>query len=580
MAIANAPEPSTKPIPSIMDETMYRAGPFWAARVASIAATIGLLWLFHTMIAPKLGIYDIRLLVLSLLFATLAVSLNLINGITGQFSIGHAAFYLIGAITTGKLTTALYKPGMMNPQAWLLMMVVVGGIAAAIAGLMVGLPSLRLRGDYLAVATLGFGEIVNVFLRNQDGGPQAITLSAVVVLVVASIVLYGYLKVLKYLPDILKKMGFGGAFRKYDAFSPKVRRIAGKWLGFFKFIVALVLLRLSAVLVFATLGPSLDKFGRLDTGGALGLQSVPKLTQIYFIILLFIGTIALARNLLKCAHGLSFLAVREDELAADATGVSTTKIKVTAFALGAAIAGMAGALYAHYNGPVNPDDFKMDVSFMLVAMVVIGGTGSITGTALAGITLKLLEEGLRKLPKVEAIYLFSLILAAVAIFVLYGYLKKKGWLKLDDALRIPFTVFGLIACAALVYLGFLVYKSDLVIILKVALWALFAGSLVGLLLSQKRRVALPRFGLLALSLVILRFLAPLIASVLGGIGPVHDLLGKTTYTPHDLRWAVFSVALVFVMLLRPQGLLGHQEASWASILSILGVRRKPAEASA
>ena len=558
--MAQAPEPSTKPIPSIMDETMYRAGPFWAARIASIGATVALLWVFHTMVVPKLGIYDIRLLVLSLLFATLAVSLNLINGITGQFSIGHAAFYLIGAITTGKLTTALYKPGAMNPQAWLIMMVVVGGVASAIAGLMVGLPSLRLRGDYLAVATLGFGEIVNVFLRNQDGGPQAVTLTAVVVLIVASAVLYGYLKLLKFLPD--------------------VKGAAGKWLGFLKFVVALVLLRLSALAVFATVGPSLDKYGRLDTGGALGLQSVPKLTQVYFIILLFIGTIAVARNLLKCAHGLSFLAVREDELAADATGVSTTKIKVTAFALGAAIAGMAGALYAHYNGPVNPDDFKMDVSFMLVAMVVIGGTGSITGTALAGITLKLLEEGLRKLPKVEAIYLFSLILAAIAIFVLYNFLKKRGWLNLDTVLRIPFTIFGLLACAGLAYLGFLVYKSDLVIVLKVALWALFVGSLVGLLLSQKRRVALPRFGLLALCLVLLRFLAPVIASGLGAVGPVHDLLGKTTYTPHDLRWAVFSVALVFVMLLRPQGLLGHQESSWASILSIAGVRRKPAEASA
>src|SRR5688572_776187 len=450
-----------------MESAEYRPGPFWAARVASILATIGVLWAFQTFIVPKLGIYDIRLLVLSLLFATLAVSLNLINGITGQFSIGHAAFYLIGAITAGKLSVALFNPQNFNPIVWLILMVLVGGVAAAIAGLLVGLPSLRLRGDYLAVATLGFGEIVNVFLRNQDGRDQAITVTAVAALVVAFIVLWAYMKI--------------------AALVPPQKGATGVILTILKFVLALVAMRYAAGAIFAWFGPTLDKFGRLDTGGATGLVGVPKLTQIYFIILLFIGAIAISRNLLKSVHGLSFLAVREDEIAADATGVSATNIKVTAFALGAAIAGMAGALFAHYNGSVSPDDFKMDVSFMLVAMVVIGGTGSITGAALAGIGLKLLEEGLRKLQPIPAIDLFSLVVAAIAIFLIYRALDKRRLLKLDGAFSIVFSLVGAVAGIGLLYLGYLIYKGDLSWVIKVAALALVLGGIIGLFFTSARR---------------------------------------------------------------------------------------------
>lgn len=534
-----------------MQEVSYNAARFWLIRFGSLAGTVGLLWVVHNLLVPKLGIYDIRLLVLSLIFATLAVSLNLINGITGQFSIGHAAFYLIGAITAGKLTVAFYEKSMSQP-GWLILMVLAGGVAAALAGLLVGLPSLRLRGDYLAVATLGFGEIVNVFLRNQDGGRQAVTLTAVVGLIVISAVLFAYSKLLKLMPE--------------------VKGAAGSFLGFLKFIVALVLMRLSFLAVAATLGPSLDKVGRLDTGGAIGLPDVPKLTQVYFIVLLFIGTIAVSRNLLKSAHGLSFLAVREDELAADATGVSTTNVKVTAFAIGAAIAGMAGALFAHYNGSVSPDDFKMDVSFMLVAMVVIGGTGSITGAALAGIALKLLEEGLRKLPKIPAVDLFSMILLAIALFLIYRLLTQKGWLKIDRALFVPLMIVGALANLGLLYVAYLTFKSDLSVVIKAAAILLLVGASLGLALTRARTVSLPRFGLLALCLFLIAQGTPYVSKLLVQIGPVDRVIGSTTYAPHDLRWAVFSIALVFVMILRSQGLLGHHEFSWTFVRSLFSRR--------
>ena len=297
-------------------------------------------------------------------------------------------------------------------------------------------------------------------------------------------------------------------------------------------------------------------------------MGVPKLTHIYFIILLFIGAIAISRNLLKSVHGLSFLAVREDEIAADATGVSATNIKVTAFALGAAVAGMAGALFAHYNGSVSPDDFKMDVSFMLVAMVVIGGTGSITGAALAGIGLKLLEEGLRKLQPIPAIDLLSLVVAAIAIFLIYRTLERRRLLKLDGAFSFAFTIIGAIAGVSLLYLGYLIYKSELSWVIKVAALALVLGGIIGLFFTSARRKSLPRFGLLAACLTLVKFSAPLIASGMHQIGPLEKLIGSTTYNPSDLRWAIFSIALVFVMILRPQGLLGHHEYSWRFLRSV------------
>ena len=455
---------------------------FWAVRGLSFGVVALLLYGFHTAVAPKLGIYDVRLLVLSVLFATLAVSLNLINGITGQFSIGHAAFYLIGAITAGKLSVTFISAANLRAPVWLFLMVLAGAAAAALAGLVVGLPSLRLRGDYLAVATLGFGEIVNVIVRNQDGGDKSI--------------------------------------------------------------------------------------GGLNLGGPYGLQDIPKITQIFWILLLFVFTLAIARNLLKSAHGVSFLAVREDELAADATGVNPTKVKVTAFVLGAAVAGMTGALFAHYNGSISPDDFKMDTSFLLVAMVVIGGTGSITGAACAGIGLKLLEEGLRAIHQIPAVDLFSLILTAIALFLLYNFLKRREWLQFNGALRIPFGLLGAVACAALLYAAYRLYGSGLSVVLKVAGEAVIAGALLGLLITPTRVSALPRFGMLGLSLVAIVSASPLAAKGMHAIGPLEKLLGSTMYTPSDLRWAVFSLALVLVMLLRPQGLLGHQELSWAFVSSL------------
>ncbi|WKZ80588.1 MAG: branched-chain amino acid ABC transporter permease [Fimbriimonadaceae bacterium] len=537
-------------INSIVSPNPYRPVPFWTARLASVAALVAFLYAFHTFVTPKMGIYDVRLFVLALLFSTLAVSLNLINGITGQFSIGHAAFYLIGAITSGKVTVLFMERSGIPQVPWMVLMLVVGAVAAAIAGLLVGLPSLRLRGDYLAVATLGFGEIVNVMLRNQDGGGTSFTLTFVVGLVLLVAALAGYVWVVR------KAL-------------PAREGPVGRLLFLVKLAGGGLVCWLVTLLMQSSLSSRLDTVGRLDLGGAYGLQNIPKTTELWMIFLLLIGTLAVSRNLLKHAHGLGFLAVREDELAADATGVNTTRIKVTAFVIGAAIAGMAGALFAHYNGSVAPDDFKMDTSFILVAMVVIGGTGSITGSALAGISLKMLEEGLRELTNIPAIVLIALVTSAALVFIGYQQSSKRKLLKIDGKIRPFLTVLGLAGCAGLVYLGYLFYHFNLSWVIKSGGFALMIAIFVGVLLTPARKTALPRFGLLGGSLALVVLLTPWIAKGLHQIGPLEKLIGETTYTPSDLRWAVFSIALVFVMILRPQGTMGHHEFSWAFVRSLL-----------
>jgi len=250
---------------------------FWAVRVGSIGLALGFSLLVQ-MVAAGQSSFTQQLMVLAALAVTLAVSLNLINGITGQFSMGHAAFYQVGAYTSMLAGKVAYEKFHGPVWIWLLLMIVAGGIAAAVAGLVVGLPSLRLRGDYLAVVTLGFGEIVRIVVQNQ---------------------------------------------------------------------------------------PVL--------GSAGGAEVRPVESHLAITVMLAIICIAVCRNLLKTAHGLPFLSVREDEVASSAMGVNVTKTKVTAFVLGSMFAGAAGAIYANSLGAINPDLFKMDTSFIILTMVVLGG---------------------------------------------------------------------------------------------------------------------------------------------------------------------------------------------------------------
>lgn len=288
--------------------------PWWIRDAVYLAVFIGvLIGLSYGLYAiPIRGIaYYNRILVLMGINIMLAVSLNIINGHAGQFSLGHAGFMATGAYFAAFLTVYYFSPWVDNmPEGtwqWLaqngllVLAVLLGGTLAAIAGYIVGLPSLRLRGDYLAIVTLGFGEIIRVVILNID-----------------------------------------------------------------------------------------------KVGAARGFTGIPAWSN-FFWVFFFCGlTIAVSWRLVNSSVGRAFLSVREDEIAAEAMGVDTTKTKVKAFIIGSFFAGVAGGLFAHYTPAyLNPSMFTFIRSFEVIAMVVLGGLGSISGSILAAVILTFLPEGLR-----------------------------------------------------------------------------------------------------------------------------------------------------------------------------------------
>jgi len=262
--------------------------------------------------------YYFRIVMLCGIAIILSASLNLVNGITGQFSIGHAGFMAIGGYVAAAFTVYgqhRFLPALDNASPWvqqgvLLLATLVGGLAAALFGLIVGLPSLRLRGDYLAIVTLGFGEIVRVTLLN------------------------------------IEAVGGAAGFSGYTS---------ERW----------------------------------------GVVSIPALTSFVAVYAVVILLVVLSRCLAASTPGLSFLAVREDEVAAEAMGVNTSRIKVTAFVLSAFFAGTAGSLYAHMDGYLKPDEFGFLRSIEIVTMVVMGGMGSVSGAVVGAIILTAAPEMMR-----------------------------------------------------------------------------------------------------------------------------------------------------------------------------------------
>jgi branched-chain amino acid transport system permease protein len=253
--------------------------------------------------------YFIYLALLVGVNVVLAVSLNVINGITGQFSIGHAGFMAVGAFSSALLSQVMgeyrmgFLPEVVEHQFFFVISLLVGGGVAAIFGFLVGLPSLRLKGDYLAIVTLGFGEIILVVVRNT---------------------------------------------------------------------------------------PAL--------GGALGLSSTPQHTTFFSVWFVVFLVVLFSKRLLSASHGRNLVAIREDEIAAEAMGVDTTSYKVKAFVVSSFFAGVAGGLFAHFQSIITPgDSFSFVKSMEVVVMIVAGGLGSTTGAVVAAVVLTLLPEGMRAL---------------------------------------------------------------------------------------------------------------------------------------------------------------------------------------
>ena len=243
---------------------------------------------------------------------TLAVSLNLINGHTGQFSLGHAGFMAVGAYTAAALTMFV-GPHVLPADApvtlamiWFLLALIAGGTVAAAAGLFVGAPSLRLKGDYLAIVTLGFGQIIAVVFRNIE-----------------------------------------------------------------------------------------------PLGGALGLNGMPAYTNLFWAFAAAAITVYVVTTMVNSTYGRGFLATHDDEVAAEAMGINTTRYKIVAFVIGAFFAGIAGGLLGHFSLTINPKGFDFNKSIEIVVMVIVGGMGRTGGVILAAVVLTLLPEGLRTLAGVS-----------------------------------------------------------------------------------------------------------------------------------------------------------------------------------
>ncbi|MEO5616716.1 MAG: branched-chain amino acid ABC transporter permease [Candidatus Eisenbacteria bacterium] len=280
-------------------------------RLAWLLGSLAVLALLSALLPRAMNPYHMQVVMLCGINVILAVSLNLINGFTGQFSIGHAGFMAVGAYTSAMFTlqigqrwaaalVALGVPAVAAEGGVLLTATILGGLAAAVAGYLVGLPSLRLRGDYLAIVTLGFGEIIRVLILNVEA-----------------------------------------------------------------------------------------------VGGARGLPGIPGWSSFFWVGAGVTAVVLVSRHLAHSTHGRALFAIRDDEIAAESLGVDCTRYKVFAFVLGAFFAGVAGGLFAHYLSYLNPSTFTFIKSIEVIAMVVLGGMGSISGSALAAVVLTLLPEVLR-----------------------------------------------------------------------------------------------------------------------------------------------------------------------------------------
>lgn len=310
-----------------------------------IALVIGVA--MYRWAGPALGGFSGKVALIAGINIILAVSLTVVNGFTGQFSIGHAGFMAVGGYVAAWITyygsiklfgSAEFAGGALSmvdasSAAWFargdllfVMSCLAGGVAAAAAGWVVGLPSLRLRGDYLAIVTLGFGEIVRVLLQGTQDQVQP--------------------------------------WRAQEA-------IDAPWWK----LVPMV-------------------------GGPKGFNLLPTYTTLFWVYAFVVITLLVCYRVKTSSTGRAFLSIREDEIAAQAMGVDVTKYKVRAFVLSSFFAGLAGGLYAMDIGAINAGDLGFQKSFDILIMVVLGGLGSISGAALAAVVLTILPEVLRDPPSV------------------------------------------------------------------------------------------------------------------------------------------------------------------------------------
>ena len=348
----------------------------------SMAILLVLLLIFP-FVAAQYGNSWVRIIDIALLYIMLAIGLNIVVGFAGLLDLGYIAFFAVGAYLTGIFSSPQFAAlvesvvnwhpaigeglvALMGPDivangihlsVWAI--VPLAAIVAGLFGALLGAPTLKLRGDYLAIVTLGFGEIIRIFMVNLNdpinftNGPQGI-----------------------------------------NAIDP--------------------------IRVF---GVSLA--GEAGSGAIVSVAGIemPSVNAYYFLFLfLVIATIFITSRLQHSRLGRAWVAIREDEIAAKAMGINTRNVKLLAFSMGASFGGVAGAMFAAFQGFVSPESFSLTESIAVLAMVVLGGIGHIPGVVLGGVLLAALPEVLRHVvePAQQALFGKILIDAEVLRQLLYG----------------------------------------------------------------------------------------------------------------------------------------------------------------
>jgi branched-chain amino acid transport system permease protein len=349
---------------------------------ASMAIVLALLLVFPFAAAP-FGNSWVRIVDLALLYIMLALGLNIVVGFAGLLDLGYIAFYAVGAYMTGLLASPQFATLLesiinLHPGIGEALAAVMGEeirtsgihlsvwfivpLAAALAGMfgaLLGAPTLKLRGDYLAIVTLGFGEIIRIFMNNLNepvnvtNGPQGINL-------------------------------------------------------------------IDPIRVFGTsLGGEAGSRATVFIGG----YGMPSVNAYYFLFLfLTVAVVFVTGRLQHSRLGRAWVAIREDEIAAKAMGINTRNVKLLAFSMGASFGGVAGAMFASFQGFVSPESFSLTESIAVLAMVVLGGIGHIPGVIMGGALLAALPEVLRHVvePLQEKLFGHVIIEAEVLRQLLYG----------------------------------------------------------------------------------------------------------------------------------------------------------------
>jgi len=341
------------------------------------------LMLAFPFFAQQFGNSWVRIMDFALLYIMLALGLNIVVGFAGLLDLGYIAFYAIGAYMAGLFASPQFADvltsfvneypaignalvAVLGPEVaqngihlsiWFI--VPLAALVAGIFGALLGAPTLKLRGDYLAIVTLGFGEIIRIFMNNLNApvnitnGPQGINLI-----------------------DPIRIFGVS---------------LAG------------------------------EQGSRATV--MIGGYGMPSVNAYYFLFLaLCILIIFISVRLQNSRLGRAFIAIREDEVAAKAMGINTRNVKLLAFAMGASFGGVAGALFGSFQGFVSPESFSLTESIAVLAMVVLGGMGHIPGVVLGGLILAALPEVLRHVvePLQESLFGHVIIEAEVLRQLLYG----------------------------------------------------------------------------------------------------------------------------------------------------------------